>query len=158
MVLSFYHFLFCTWIFGSLKIVSKWLETLHKWTNQYSLLKKLSLDYPGHILVLFQCLLDFTYISFKGLLCGIFVHFTYHHSASKSFETFHTSPLHWVLMKKLSLGFWWYTRERSLEFTCGSNILPLSFLCLNFLKFKNSHEMAWNFAQVTESVFVVEKT
>ena len=125
--------------FGSLKILMKWLETLHRWPNQSSLLKKPSFDYPGLILVLFQCLV--TYIAFKVLLCGIFVHLTYHHIASKSFETLHTSPIHWVLMKKLSLGHWWYCGEKSLEFTCGSNILPRSFLCLNFLEV---WKFSWN--------------
>ena len=33
-----------------------------------SLIKKLSLEYFAHILVVFQGLKDFTYIAFKGLL------------------------------------------------------------------------------------------
>ena len=31
-------------------------------------------------------------------------------------------------------------------------------MCLNFWEFENSHEMIWNFAKLTESLFVVEKT
>ena len=44
-----------------------------------SLIKKLSLEYFGHILVVFQGLKDFTYIAFKGLLCGNFVDLAIHH-------------------------------------------------------------------------------
>ena len=118
--------------FGSWKIVTNCLESLHKWPNHSSLLKKLSLDYPGHILVLFQCLLCFTYMAFKGLLCGIVVHLESQHIASKSFEILHTSPNNWLLMKKLSLAYWWYNWEKFPVFTCACSILPLSFLCLNF--------------------------
>ena len=64
--------LLCAWIFESLKIVMKSLETLHKWSNQSSLLKKPDLDYQAEILVFLESVLDFTYIAFKGLLCGIF--------------------------------------------------------------------------------------
>ena len=92
-------------------------------------------------------------------LCGIFVDLETHYIASESFETFHTSPNHCLLMEKLSLIQWWCTAETFLEFTCGSNnIALLSFMYLNFWKFANFHEITWIFAKMIESVCVVEKT
>ena len=41
---------------------------------------------------------------------------------------------------------------------CDSNILPLSFLSLNFWKFQKCNKMAWKFAQMTEAVVVDEKS
>ena len=60
-------------------------------------------------------------------------------------------------MRKLILGHLWWTTERLLEIACDSNILPLSFLSLNFWKFQKSNKIAWNFAQMTEAVVVDEK-
>ena len=75
-------------------------------------MKKPSLDYPADTLVLLQSLQDFTYLAFKGFLCGIFVHLATQHIPSQSFETLHTSPNHSFLKIKLSLSKWWGTRER----------------------------------------------
>ena len=61
-------------------------------------------------------------------------------------------------MRKLTLGHLWCTTERLLEIACDYNILPLSFLSLNFWKFQKSNKMAWNFAQMTEAVVVDEKS
>ena len=74
------------------------------------------------MLVLFQSLQDFTYIAFKGLLCINCLHSESHHIASKSFETFHTSPNDEVLMIKLSLGHCWFTPEIFLHLTCSSKL------------------------------------
>ena len=46
--------LLCAWIFQTFQIVTKPLETLHKWPNKSLLKKKLTLDYLEHILVLWQ--------------------------------------------------------------------------------------------------------
>ena len=54
--------------------------------------EKLSLDQPPHLLVLFHSLQDFFSIAFKDLLSAIIVHLESHYIASKSFQTFHTSP------------------------------------------------------------------
>ena len=48
--------------------------------------------------------------------------------------------------------------ERLLEIACDCNILPLSFLSLNFWKLQKSNKMAWNFAQMTEAVVIDEKS
>ena len=61
-------------------------------------------------------------------------------------------------MRKLTLGHLWCTTERLLEIAWDSNILPLSFLSLNFWKFQKSNKMALNFAQMTEAVVVDEKS
>ena len=116
------YFLLCAWICESLKYFMKSLETFHKWSIQYSLLKKLSLELAPIMLVLFQCLQDFTYIAFKGLLCINCLHSEIHHIESKSFETFHTPPNDEVLMIKLSLGHCWVTAEMFLQLTCSSKI------------------------------------
>ena len=137
---------------------SKLLETLHEWVNRSSLLKRLSSEYPGYIVLHLQSLQDLTYMSFKGLLCGIFVNVESDHNASESVESFHAWPNHCLEVKRLSLGHWWCTGRRFLEFTYGSNILPLSFMWLNSWKFENCIEMAWNFSQMTEWVVVAEQT
>ena len=43
-------------------------------------------------------------------------------------------------MGKLCLAKWWYSIERFLAFIYCFNILLLSFTCLNFWKFANSHD------------------
>ena len=116
------YFLLYAWISEILKYVMKSLETLDKWPIQYSLLKKLCLELAPNMVVLFQCLQDFTYIAFKGLLCINCLHSESHHIASKSFETFHTTPNDEVLMIKLSLGHCWFTAEIFLQLTCSSKI------------------------------------
>ena len=116
------YFLLCAWISEILKYLMKWIETFHKWSIQYSLLKKFSLELAPIILVLFQSLQDFTYIAFKGLLCINCLHSESHHIASKSFETFHPQPNDEVLMIKLSLGHCWFTAEMCVELTCSSKI------------------------------------
>ena len=60
-------------------------------------------------------------------------------------------------MIKLSLGHLWCTTDRLLEIAHDSNILPVSFVSLNFWKFANLHKMGWDFAQVTEWVLIDEK-
>ena len=52
--------------------------------------------------VLFQSLQGFTHITFKDLFCSDFVNSESHDIASQSCETFHTSPTHYLLIKKLS--------------------------------------------------------
>ena len=61
-------------------------------------------------------------------------------------------------MRKLTFGHLWCTTERLLEIACDSNILLLSFLFLNLLKFQKSNKIAWKFAQMTEAVVVDEKS
>ena len=61
-------------------------------------------------------------------------------------------------MIKVNLGHLWFIPEKLLEFLYGSNIMPLSFMCLNFRKFANFYQMAWNFSQMTEKDFVDKKT
>ena len=115
--------------------------------------KNLSSECPGYILLHLQSLQDFTYMALKGLLCGIFVAVESHHIASESVETSHSSPNHC-----LRFGPWWCTVQRFVEFTYGSNILPLSFMWLNSWKFENCIVIAWNSSQMTEWVFVAEKS
>ena len=131
------YFLLCPWICESLKYFMKSLETFHKWSIQYSLLKNLSLELAPIMLVLFQSLQDFTYIPFKGLVCINCLHSEIHHIESKSFETFHTLPNDEVLMIKLSLGYCWFTAEIFLQLTSSSKKL-LSFMCMNFWNFEIS--------------------
>ena len=113
-----------------------------------------------HTFLLLLSLQDFTYIAFKDLLCGNSIVLAIHHIESNSFETFHASSNHCLLMRKLTLGHLWCTTEvvELLEIACDSNILPLSFLSLNFWKFQTLYQMAWNFAQMTEAVVVDEKS
>ena len=153
---NIYHFLLCGWILESLKIASKSLETFHKWPNRSLLLKKLSSEYLAYILLHLQSLQDFTYMAFKDLFCGTFF-VESHHNTSESVETFHTSPNHCLEVKKLSLGQWWCTGQRVLEFTYGSNILSLSFMWLNSWKFENCIGIAWNSSQLTEWVVIAEQ-
>ena len=122
------YFLLCAWISEILKYLMKSVETFHKWSIQYSLLKKLSLELAPMMLVRFQSFQDFTHIPFKGLLCINCLHSESHHIASKSFETFHTPPNDEVLMIKLSLGHCWFTAEIILQLTCSSKISYFS-LC-----------------------------
>ena len=96
--------------------------------------------------------------SFQGYLFGIFLHLENQHITSNWFEILHTSPNHCLLSIKQSLSKLWCTAEGFLELTSDCNILPLSFLLLNFWKFANSCKITWNFAQMTETVFVDQKT
>ena len=61
-------------------------------------------------------------------------------------------------MTKLSLGHLCCITEKLLDVAGDSNILPISFVSLNFWKFSDCHEMDLNFAQMTESVVVDDKT
>ena len=133
-------FPFSPWIFESFKSPRKWLESLHKWLKLLSLMKKFSLEWPSHIFVVLQSLQDFTYIAFKDLLCGNSIVLAIHHIESNSFETFYSSSNHCLFMGKLTLGHLWCTTERLLEIACDSNILPLSFLSLDFWKFQKSNK------------------
>ena len=92
-----------------------------------------------------------------SFLFGIFVDLPAHHIKSKSLETFHTSPNHWLFIRKLSLGHAWCTRDKLVDQACTSNILPLSFICFNFWKFANLFESLWNFAKMTEPLCVDTK-
>ena len=157
-VLTFYHFVSSALIFESWQSIPKLVETLQKWPNQSSLMKKLSLEYSTHILVLFWSLPDFTFIAFKGFLCGMFVHVAIHHTASRSLEIFHRSPNQCLFMRKISLSQSWFTHDMFLWFTCGSNILPLCFIWLNFWKLAKYSKIGWNFSKVFGSVIVDEKT
>ena len=116
------YFLLCAWISEILKYLMKSLETFHKWSIQYSLLKKFCLELAPIMLVLFQSLQDFTYIALKGLLCINCLHSECHHITSKWIESFHTPPNDEVLMVKLSLGHGWFTAEIFLQLTCSSKI------------------------------------
>ena len=107
MVLRFFHFLLLALIFESLQIRSKSLETLQKSPTQSPLRKKHTLGYHRHILVLLHSILEFSYIAFRDFMCGIFGDLATDHNASKSLETFNTSPKHSVLMRKVSLVFSW---------------------------------------------------
>ena len=77
---------------------------------------------------------------------------------SKALKILHASSNNCLFIKKLSLMELWCTANRFLEFTCGSHILSLRFICLNFWKFANCYKSTWNFTQMTESVFVEGKT
>ena len=77
----------------------------------------------------------------RGFLFGTFVDLAIYHIASKSFETLHASPNDCLLMIKVSLGHLLFLAEKLLEFYT-SNILPLSFMYLNFLKLVKYHEWA----------------
>ena len=148
--------LLCALIFQSFQIVMKPPESLHKWPNQSLLKKKLTLDYLEHILLLWQTLHDFIYLPFKAFLSGILVDLASQHTASKSFEILHASSNNCLLIRKLSLMELWCTANMFLEFTSGSHIT--SFMCLDFSNFANCYETTWNVTQLTESVFVEEKT
>ena len=119
---------------------------------------KPTLNCLGYILVVFETLQDSTSIAFKGYLFCIFVHLGTHHIASNWFEILHTSPNHCLLLIRQSMTKLWCTAEGFLELTNSCNILPLSFLLLNFWKFSNSHQITWNFAQMSEAVFLDGKT
>ena len=83
-----------------------------------------------------------------SFLFGIFVDLPAHHIKSKSLETLHTSPNHWLFVRKPSLTLAWCTRDRLLDQACTPNILPLSFVCLNFWKFAN---FFWKFVKLCEN-------
>ena len=119
---------------------------------------KPSLNCLGYFLAVFQTLQDSTSIAFKGYLFGIFLHLGNQHITSNWFEILHTSPNHCLLSIKQSLSKLWCTSEGFLELTGGCNILPLSFLLLSFWKFANSCKITWNFAQMSEAVFLDGKT
>ena len=125
---------------------------------QSSLMGKLTLNSLGYILVVFQTLQDSTSKAFKGYLFCIFVHLGAPHIASNWFQILLTSLNHCLLSIKQSLSKLWCTAEGFLELTSDCNILPLSFLLLNFWKFTNFCKITWNFAQMTETVFVDEET
>ena len=119
---------------------------------------KPSFNCLAYVSVVFQTLQDCNSIAFKGYVLCIFVHLGTHHIASNWFEILHTSPNHCLLLIRQSLTKLWCTAEGFLELTNSCNILPLSFLLLNFWKFGNSCKITWNFAQMIETVFVDEKT
>ena len=119
--------------------------------------KKPSLELVGHIIVVLQSQQDFTYLAFKGFLCFNFLDLAVHDIALKSFETFHTSPNNCLLMIKVSFYHFWFSPGRLQEVPYGSNILRLSLMCLNFWRYANIHQMAWNFAQLTDSAVVDKK-
>ena len=110
-VLTFYHFLSSAWIFESLQNLPKLLETLQRWPSGSSLMKKLSLEYSTHILVLFWSLPYFTFIPFKVFLCSMFVHLGTHHTASRSLEIFHASMNQCIFIRKLSLSQSWFNLD-----------------------------------------------
>ena len=97
-------FLFSPWIFESFKSPTKWLESLHKLPKLFSLMKKVTLEWPSHIFVVLQSLQNFTYIAFKDLLCGNSIVLAIHHIESNSFETFHASSNQCLLMRKLTFA------------------------------------------------------
>ena len=158
MVLRFYHFLSSAWISENLQSLPKLVETLQKWSNLSSLMKKLGLEYSTFILLLSMSLPDFTFIPFKVFLYGMFVHLATHRIASRPLEIFHSSPKECLFMRKLSLSQLWFTWDMFLQFSCGSNILLVCLICLNFWKFANSSKIGWNFPKVIKSVIVDEKT
>ena len=141
--LWFLHFttFFSAWIFESFQILTKSLETLHKWAKQSSLMGKPFFNCLAYVSVVFQTLQDRNSIAFKRYVLCIFVHLGTHHIASNWFEILHTSPNHCLLSIKQSLSKLWCTAERFLELTCGCSILPLSFLpeFLKVWKFLQNH-------------------
>ena len=142
MVVTFYRFLFTSWISENLQILAKSLETLHKWPKQSSLMKKTYFELPRIHLSGFADSPRFYLYSFQGYLFGIFLHLGNQHITSNWFEILHTSPNHCLLSIKQSLSKLWCTAERFLELTCGCSILlPLSFLpeFLKVFKFSPNH-------------------
>ena len=94
----------------------------------------------------------------KTFLSGILVDLASHYTALKSFEILHASSNNCLLIRKLSLMEFSCTEYRFWEFTFRFSYFITSFMCLNFSKFANCYETRWNFTQMTESVFVEEKT
>ena len=97
---------------------------------------KPTLNCLGYILVVFHTLQDSTSIALKGYVFCIFVHLGSHHIASNWFEILRTSPNDCLLSIKQSLSKLSCIAEGLLELTSGCNILPLSFVLLNFWKFQ----------------------
>ena len=91
-----------------------------------------------------------------SFLCVVFVDLGTHHIESESLETLYKSSYQSIVIRKLGLGNFWFSGERILEFTYGSNF-GHSFISLNLWKFANSHEITWNFSQLTEWVLVDQK-
>ena len=81
-----------------------------------------------------------------SFLCGVFVDLGTHHTESESLETLHTSPYESRVIRKLCLVNLWFSGQRFLEFTYGSNFNHFFFICLNLLKFPNSDKIASNFS------------
>ena len=81
-----------------------------------------------------------------SFLCGVFVDLGTHHTESESLETFRISPYQSIVIRKLCLGNLWFSGQRFLEFTYGSNFNHFFFICLNLWKFPNSDEIASNFS------------
>ena len=153
MALTFCHFLLLAWIFESLQIFIISLETLQKSQNRSRLMKNLTLGYLRHVLVLLHSLQDFSYIAFGGFICGIFVDLATDHTEDKWFETFHASPNHSLLIRKLSLANWWHRIERF-----KSSPMVLTFYHIVLCAWvANFHWITWNFAKMTESDFAGEK-
>ena len=140
---TFHHFLLWAWIFESLKLFTKSLQTFHKWSNQSPLLKKLNLDYPVEILVLLK--------SPRFYLYNFQRQYSLWHLYSFEKSSCWTEIFEYLQEITKSLAFDKKTKFWPLEFTCDRNILPLSFTCLNFSKFKNCYEIAWNLSQMIES-------
>ena len=74
------------------------------------------------MIVVIQSLQDFIYMAIMGFLRIYCLDPESDHIASESFETFHTPPNYWVLMKSLSLAHCWFTAEMFLQLTCGFKI------------------------------------
>ena len=157
MALTFCHFLLLAWIFESMKSspnCSKLCRNLGISLRCWKNLLWVTSDTLG----LLHSLQDFTYIAFRSFICGIFGDLATDYIALKWFQTLRASPNHSLLMRKLSLVYSWRNGERFSWLTYGSNIFLLSFIGLNCWKFANLHEIAWNFAEIKESVSVDEKT
>ena len=158
MVVAFYHFLFSAWIFESFQILTKSLETLHKWSEAVFVYQKTDFELPTIHLSGFAYSLRFHLYSFQGLSLWYLCLFRNSPYRIKLISILHTSQNQCLLSIKKSLSKLWCIAEGFLGLTSGCNILPLSFLLLNFWKFANSCKITWNFAQMTETVFVDEKT
>ena len=56
-----------------------------------------------------------------SFLCGVFVDLGTHHTESESLETLYNSPYQSMVIRKPCLGNLWFSGQRFLEFTYGSN-------------------------------------
>ena len=113
------YFLLCAWISEILKYLMKSLETFHKLSLQYSLLKKLSLELALHTMPNGKVLMItlslghcwFTAEMFLQLTCSSKINYFLLCAwiseilkyLMKSLETFHKWPIEYSLLKKLSL-------------------------------------------------------